>query len=328
MAVAAAVHNRAMQTFNALPAFVEPLGHGIYAIDTGFQRPRFDAAYLLIDNGHAAFIDTGTNHAVPRLLAALDALHVPREAVAAVIPTHVHLDHAGGAGALMRELPAATLWVHPRGARHMVDPSALVAGALAVYGEEEMQRSYGAVVPVDERRVQTTHDAQDFKLGARTLHIIDTPGHAKHHHCLWDATSRGWFTGDTMGLSYREFDTPAGSWGLPTTTPIQFEPAPLRASIERMLSFKPARAYVTHYGCVNNAARQGAQVLALLGEMEALGQTHRHSVNRHEVLKQTLAALYASSLREHGIAPTAERLAALAMDIELNAQGMAWWLDR
>jgi glyoxylase-like metal-dependent hydrolase (beta-lactamase superfamily II) len=312
----------------ALPSFVEPLGHGIYAIDTGFQRPRFDAAYLLIDGEQAAFIDTGTNHAVPRLLAALDTLQVPREAVAAVIPTHVHLDHAGGAGALMRELPAATLWVHPRGARHMVDPSALVAGALAVYGPEEMQRCYGDVVSVDERRVEVTHDAQDFKLGARVLHIIDTPGHAKHHHCLWDAASKGWFTGDTMGLSYREFDTPAGSWGLPTTTPIQFEPAALRASIGRMLSFEPERAYVTHYGCVHNAARQGAQVLALLGEMQAIGHAHQHSAHRHEALKEALAALYARSLRDHGIEPTAERLDGLAVDIELNAQGMAWWLDR
>ena len=109
-----------------LPDFLDDLGHGIYAIDTGFQRPRFDAAYLVVEAGRAAFIDTGTNHAVPRLLAALDALGLAREAVDWVIPTHVHLDHAGGVGLLMQGLPEARLLVHPRGARHLIDPTALV----------------------------------------------------------------------------------------------------------------------------------------------------------------------------------------------------------
>ena len=105
--------------------------------------PRFDAAYLLVDGGHAAFIDSGTNHAVPRLLETLDALGLAREAVDYVIPTHVHLDHAGGVGLLMQSLPAATLICHPRGLRHLVDPSQLWASATAVYGAEEMARSYG-----------------------------------------------------------------------------------------------------------------------------------------------------------------------------------------
>jgi glyoxylase-like metal-dependent hydrolase (beta-lactamase superfamily II) len=311
-----------------VPDFVESLGHGIYAIDTGFHRPRFDAAYLLIDGGTAAVIDTGTNHAVPRILAALSAMELPRDAVSAVIPTHVHLDHAGGAGLLMRELPRATLWVHPRGARHMIDPTALVAGALEVYGPEEMARSYGTVLPVDEQRVKTTHDGQNILIGSRVLHVIDTPGHAKHHHSLWDAVSKGWFSGDTFGLSYREFDRPAGSWGLPTTTPVQFEPAALRASIERMLSFNPERIFLTHYGCVNDAQRQGQQVLQLIRGMEELGSRAKHHPDRHAVLKGELANLYASSLRDNGIEPTPERLDLLSVDIELNAQGMAFWLDR
>jgi len=134
----------------ALPAYVQPLGHGVHAIDTGFVRDRFDAAYLLVDEGRAAFIDTGTAYALPRLLGALDALGLARDAVDWVIPTHVHLDHAGGAGALMQALPRARLLVHPRGLRHLVDPSALWQGALAVYGSEEMERSYGTLVPLAE----------------------------------------------------------------------------------------------------------------------------------------------------------------------------------
>ena len=317
-----------------LPDFVEDLGHGVYAIDTGFQRPIFDAAYLVVAGGRAAFIDTGTDHAVPRLLAALDALGLAREAVDHVIPTHVHLDHAGGAGLLMRSLPQATLIVHPRGARHMIDPSALYQGALAVYGQEEMDRSYGILVPVDANRVRHSHDGMDLLLGGtRRLHFIDTPGHARHHHCIWDEATRGWFTGDTFGISYREFDVPAKgpegrAWIKPTHPPSQFEPDALRASIQRMLSFEPRCVYLTHFSRVEGVPRLGAQLLAMIDSVVAIGQAQRHAPDRHAVLMRELSALYAGSLRAHGIEPTADKLELLAMDIELNAQGLGGWLDR
>jgi NAD(P)-dependent dehydrogenase (short-subunit alcohol dehydrogenase family) len=219
----------------ALPAFTQDLGDGIVAIDTGFHRDRFDAAYLMHEGGRAAFIDTGTNFALPRLLATLDALGLARDAVDWVIPTHVHLDHAGGAGALMQALPAATMLVHPRGAPHMIDPAKLYAGALAVYGQAEMDRSYGALVPVPAARVRISGDGMAITLAGRALRLIDTPGHARHHHCVWDERSRGWFTGDTFGLSYREFDTDAGPWIVPTSTPVQFDPEALARSIVRLL---------------------------------------------------------------------------------------------
>src|SRR5882762_4874786 len=138
--------------------FVQTLDHGIHVIDTGFHRPLFDASFLIIERGRAAFVDTGTNHSVPRLLAALAAAGLAPDAVDFVIATHVHLDHAGGVGLLMRRLPAARLVVHPRGARHLIDPTQLMASALAVYGQEELARSYGDVVGVDAGRVIVTHD--------------------------------------------------------------------------------------------------------------------------------------------------------------------------
>ena len=314
---------------SALPAFVEDLGAGIHAIDTGFQRPQFDAGYLVVHNGRAAFIDTGTNHAVPRLLAALDALGLPRGAVDYVIPTHVHLDHAGGAGLLMRELPGATMLVHPRGAPHMIDPGALVAGALAVYGAAEMERSYGTPVGVDEARVRVSHDSMDLVLGGdRVLHFIDTPGHARHHHGVWDRATRGWFTGDTFGSSYPEHRNARGAWMFPTTVPSQFEPVALRATVQRLLSFEPACMYVTHYGRLIDVQRLGARLLAVLDAMVGIGQSHCAVPDRHATLKRQFTALYAASLREHGIAPTPATLALLEIDIELNAQGMGGWLDR
>lgn len=312
-----------------LPAFARELGHGVWLVDTGFQRPAFDAAYLLVHGGRAAFIDTGTNHAVPRLLATLEALGLARDAVDWVIPTHVHLDHAGGAGLLMRELPAARLLIHPRGARHMIDPSALYQGALAVYGAEEMQRSYGVLVPVPAERVQTSHDGMALDLAGRRLELIDTPGHARHHHCVWDSLSRGWFTGDTFGLSYRELDVAGRPWILPATTPVQFEPEALRGSIARLLAKAPDCVYLTHYGRLGDVPTLAHDLLAVLDETVALGLALRGAPERQRALEAGLRGLYTASLRRAGSTlPSAEIDTLLALDVELNAKGMGIWLDR
>lgn len=316
-----------------LPDFLEDLGHGIYAIDTGFQRPRFDAAYLMVEDGRAAFIDTGTNHAVPRLLASLTALGLTPASVDWVIPTHVHLDHAGGVGLLMQSLPQARALVHPRGLRHMVDPKALWLGALAVYGDEEMQRSYGKLVPVPAERAEASHDEQVISLAGRPLRLIDSPGHAKHHHAIWDARSRSWFTGDTFGLSYRAFDVDGRAWILPTSTPVQFEPEALKATVARLLAAEPLAMQVTHYGRIGGSVaevqRLAAVMLEQVDEMVALAQLLKDVPDRHETLKGGLLAAYLARVQGHGYRGDMAAAADwLALDAELNAQGLEVMLDR
>lgn len=312
-----------------MPSWLQDLGGGVHAIDTAFVRDEFDAAYLVVRNGRAAFVDTGTNFALPRLLGALDALGLARDAVDWVIPTHVHLDHAGGVGALMRELPAARALVHPRGARHLVDPSALWQGALAVYGPEEMARSYGELVPVAAERVVSSTDGMTVDLGGSLLRLIDTPGHARHHHCIWDEATRGWFTGDTFGISYPEFTSERGRWIFPTSTPVQFEPDALRASVQRLLAAQPACMYLTHYSRVDEVARLAELQLGLLERTVALAESLHHAPDRHARLKDGLLALYLDSLAAHRC-PMAPAAVAelLAVDLELNAQGIGVWLDR
>lgn len=312
-----------------LPDYAQHLGGGVIAIDTGFHRPRFDAAYLLIDAGRAAFIDTGTGHAKPRLLATLAATGLGLEAVDWVIPTHVHLDHAGGVGPLVQALPQARVLVHPRGVRHMVDPSALYQGALAVYGQAEMDRSYGQLVGVPAERVVASSDGMQLPLGQRVLELIDTPGHARHHHCIWEPVTRGWFTGDTFGLSYREFDVDGRAWIVPTSTPVQFEPEPLRASVLRMLGRQPECVYLTHYGRLGNVAALGTGLLSLLDETVAMAEAARSVPDRHNALCEGLRTIYQCSLRAHGCKLSdAELDASLALDVELSAQGLGIWLDR
>jgi glyoxylase-like metal-dependent hydrolase (beta-lactamase superfamily II) len=168
-------------------------------------------------------------------------------------------------------------------------------------------------------------------LAGRPLLLIDTPGHARHHHCIWDERSRGFFTGDTFGLSYREFDTAQGPWLLPTTTPVQFEPEALKQSVQRMLGFHPERLYLTHYGCVEGVPRLGEMMLAQVDEIVALGEQQRPlpATERHAALMAGLAELYTARLQRLGSSvPRDDALALLAMDLELNAQGIGIWLDR
>ena len=305
--------------------------HGIHTIDTAVQREHFDAAYLIVHAGRGAFVDCGTNHSVPNMLAALDSAGLAPEDVDFLMLTHVHLDHAGGAGALMTRLPNAKLVVHPRGAPHMIDPSRLIAGATAVYGEEEMARSYGEILPVPQARVVVAEDGHTVDLAGRPLLCIDTPGHARHHYCIWDAHSRSWFTGDTFGLSYRELDSDEGAFVVPTTSPVQFDPDALKASIARLLTFEPQAMYLTHYDRVSDVPRLAD---ALFEQIDAMVQVARDcaanaSRDRHRCIAGTLQSLCLARARAHRCRlDDAGVLAVLGMDIELNAQGLGVWLDR
>jgi len=313
----------------APPSFVEPIGDGLFVIDTGFHRDRYDAAWLVVDGGRAAFVDTGTAFAVPRLLAALAFAGLEPEAVDYVIPTHVHLDHAGGVGQLMQHLPAATLVVHPRGAPHMIEPSGLYAGALAVYGQAQMDRAYGQLEPVAAERVRTTTDGETLRLGDRPLTFAHTAGHALHHHCVWDERSAGWFTGDTFGMAFPDFRVGSRSFIIPTTTPVQFDPDAMHASIDRLLAASPRAMYLTHFGRVTDVAHCGVQLKAMLDATVAAALAHRASPDRAAALAEALLALYVAGARANGVTLPGPRLAQLLRDdAELNAAGLGIWLDR
>lgn len=312
-----------------MTSLYQRLDHGISVVDTGFVRPRFDASFLIVENGRAAFVDTGPNSAVPRLLAALEAHGLERDAVDYVIPTHVHLDHAGGAGLLMRELPQAKLVVHPRGARHLIDPSVLMEGVRAVYGAEVAARDYGELVPIPAGRVITSTEGMVIELGGRPLRFADTPGHARHHHCIWDETSRGWFTGDTFGIVYPELHTPRGPYIVPAAAPVQFDQEALHESVARLLAQRPDFMYLTHYGAVRDAETLAVQFLAQVDAMADAARSLASAPGRHNKLKRSFGDIYIAELRRCGSTQPEEWLRELlATDIELNAQGLGTWLDR
>jgi glyoxylase-like metal-dependent hydrolase (beta-lactamase superfamily II) len=302
---------------------------GVHLIETGYVRPFVAACYLVRGRDGAAVVETGNAGTVPRILAALDQLGLPRSAVSHVVVTHVHLDHAGGAGALMRELPGATLVAHPRGARHLVDPAKLWAGTVAVYGAEATQRLYGDPVPIPAARVVEAPDGHAVDLGGRRLRFLDAPGHARHHLVVLDEATRGFFTGDAFGLSYRETDGAAGPFFFPTTTPVQFDPEALHATIDRMLAERPERVYLTHYGLVQgDLARHAAALHRGIDEHVRVARAAPAGPGRHAAIKAGLAASLLAGLAAHGAPVTAEwALDKFDNDLELNAQGLEVWLD-
>ncbi len=307
--------------------------NGIYAIDAEYVRPMLDAVHLVVHEGRAAFVETGTSRSVPQLLAALESLGFSREAVDWVFITHVHLDHAGGAGQLMQALPNAKAVLHPRGAPHMIDPRKLIEASMAVYGAEAFGKLYGEIIPIASERVVSTEPGQRFSLAGREFEILHTPGHAMHHQVFFDYHAKAVFTGDTFGLSYREFDVDGRAFAFPTTTPTQFDPDQLIDSIHRILALQPRAAYFTHYGEVRDLPRLAialermTRAFAEAAKAEAVNPEAERDLRTR--LLDRISQILNLELQAHGCTLTTQRIdELLGLDIGLNVDGLIAWLAR
>ncbi|MDE2462067.1 MAG: MBL fold metallo-hydrolase [Gammaproteobacteria bacterium] len=303
---------------------------GISAIDTDYVRPRLDASHLIVRGGRAAFVDVGVNHSVPLLLAALKQKNLDVGDVDWVFLTHVHLDHAGGAGELMKHLPKAKVLVHPRGAPHLVNPDKLIAGTKAVYGEAEFAHLYGEIPPIAAKRIVEVPDNASFRINGSEFLCIHTPGHALHHYCIVDQDSRSVFTGDSFGISYRIFDTAKGAFIFPATTPTHFDPEQAHASLDRIMSYESEAVYLTHYSCVTELPRLASDMhTCLTAYVEIAHRCAGQGEQRIACMKNFMHAYLVKRVRDHGC--TLDQAAVdswLAMDVDLNAKGLAVWLDR
>lgn len=304
-------------------------GNGILAIDSGYGRPRLDAVHLLIEDGHAALIDTAHNAGIPRILAALASRGLKPEQVDYLILTHIHLDHAGAAGQLMQLLPHAQLLVHPLGAYHITEPAKLVKGATAVYGPVRMQELYGDIPNIDSSRVTSVQHEAVIDFHGRELLMLHTPGHARHHICIRDSRTGHFFTGDTFGLSYRECDRDGRQFICPTTTPVHFDPDALHRSVELLMSYQPPAMYLTHYSQVRDTPRLAADLLRLVDAAAAAALSLKNAgAERHQRLLQAFENIMLAEAERANWGLQGEALRQLlAMDSELNAQGLGVWLD-
>ncbi len=302
---------------------------GITAVDAEYIRPGLAAVHIIDHAGHAAFVDTGTNHSVAHSLQALEELGIAPAAVDYVFLTHVHLDHAGGAGALMQALPNARAVIHPRGAPHMIDPERLIAASIAVYGEEPYKALYGEIQPIPAERVIEAQDGQRFSLAGRELETIHTPGHALHHYALVDLANGNIFTGDTFGLSYRELDNRNGAFIVPTTTPSQFDPDQLIASIDRLVAYSPKAAYLTHYSRVTGIPQLAQSLKSQIAEFVRIARRNASASDPQAGIRAEMRSLWLSLARQHGCTlPETQFDELFGPDLDLNVQGLVAWLRR
>lgn len=295
----------------------------IHTIDTGYMgREKYAAAYLLIEGDEAVFVDTNTNSAVPKLLAALAQTGVAPQAVRYIVITHVHLDHAGGTALLAKECPEATVLAHPRAVRHIVDPSKLVASAQAVYGEEAFAKLYGEVLPLDAERVRAMEDDETVMLGARALRFLHTRGHANHHVVVHDPTSESVFAGDAFGIHYPSHQGP-GTFAFPSTSPTDFDAPLARAAVDRIIGCAPSQVYPTHYGEVTDLEVAASQLKRHLSWAEGVMHDAVESDLPDDGLgaycAQRVLDYFSGMANQHGVS-----LDGLDTDVELNGQGLAF----
>ena len=300
---------------------------GIITIDTNFVRPMYAASHLIIQGGDAAFIDVGANHNVTLLLEELERRDIDRGAVKYVFLTHVHLDHAGGAGKLIQKLPNAKLVVHPRGAKHMIEPKKLIASAEGVYGKELFKQLYGNIEPVSQEKIILAKDAEQIEMQDRSFQLFYTEGHAKHHYCLYDELANAVFSGDSFGMSFRELDTNKGEFIIPITSPTQFDPEEAHKAIDKILSYQPEAIYLAHYSKVVEIERLADDLHLALNKFVNIALKHKQTKERAATIKLSIENYILAKLTEHNYRETADDAKNyLSADMHVNAMGLDFWL--
>ena len=298
---------------------------GISVIDSEYYSKDFAAIYLLKQKNKVIIIETGTNYSVPHVKEALSQAGLSFSDVSYVIPTHVHLDHAGGAGLLMMQCQNAALVVHPRGARHLIDPSKLVAGAKVVYGENKFKEYYGEIFPIDAKRVIQADDNFILDFDGRELRFIDTPGHARHHFCIWDKATKSMFTGDTFGISYRDLDHQDELYILPSTSPVQFDPEALIQSINRIMEFKPERVCLTHFSAIKPTKKATYKLIESIHFVSNLAIKYADKNDSESIIYTKMMDYFLEGLNEIGFQNNDYAKDRLSLDVLINTQGLIYW---
>jgi glyoxylase-like metal-dependent hydrolase (beta-lactamase superfamily II) len=300
------------------------VARGITAIDTFYGgRERYTAAYL-VEAREPAIVETGPTPSVEHVAAGLERLGVGRDDLAHVVVTHIHLDHAGGVGAITGRYPRATVWVHERGARHLAEPARLVASATSIYGPERMAQLFGSVTPVPAQRIRSLADGDAVDLGDRSLVATATPGHAKHQVALLDSDTGAVFTGDALGI--HPPDVPVLR---PATPPPDYDLELAVDSIERIRALAGETLLFSHFGPVLEVDRICDLAVRRFREWT---ETVRRAMERTDDLDEIVSVLEAESRRDLETGAQAkldlDRLELLS-SVRMNAMGIVeYWRRR
>lgn len=297
----------------------------LITIDADYITKGLACAYLRIEDGEAAFIETATTHATPRLIEALEQERLSPSDVRYIIVTHVHLDHAGGASALARACPNATVLAHPRAARHLINPAKLVASARSVYGDAVFDSLYGNIEAIEVSRVRALDDGAEVSLGRARLHFLHTRGHANHHFVVHDPHRDTVYTGDAFGLAYPRLQR-SGRFAYPSTSPTDFDGAAAHESVDRIARLGTKTVCLTHFGEVDEVSTMASQLHRWLDVSEAI-MKRVSSLDDDELepaIRNELEREMNGAIGRMGLIPDDDDRKLLEVDLSLNAQGLAY----
>ncbi len=306
------------------PTDVTPLGHDVFQIDTRMAGYDGITAAYLIRGDRPCLVETGTAPSAPVVRDALAGLGIGPADLATVVVTHIHLDHAGGSGDIAAMFPAADIVVHHRGARHLADPSRLMAGARAVYGAA-LDRLFGVLAPVPAERIIALEDTGTVDLGGgRRLDSHYSPGHAKHHVGLVDSDSGDLYVGDAAGVYLPETGDVR-----PATPPPDFDLDTALASIGKFAALQPGRLLFSHYGPVTAVAetleRSVEEITVWVEETRAARNAGLDLDHAIAMVRERTDARYAAfrPAADPSIAAKFDRISGTAS----NVAGIMRWLD-
>ncbi|TGM92989.1 MBL fold metallo-hydrolase [Leptospira levettii] len=299
-------------------------------IDTEYaDLKQVASAYLIEEEGHGIVVETNTTHAIPKILSVMDNQNVSPSNLDYIIVTHVHLDHAGGAWALLESCPNAVLLAHPKTAKHLIDPSLLIKSATAVYGKENFQKLYGEIKPIPKERVRVMEDGEFLDWKGHSFEFIYTKGHANHHFCIYDKKLNGVFTGDSFGISYPHLEN-GKSFIFPTTTPTDFDAKEAIHSIDLILGTGASVCYLTHFGVIQNL-KQCAEDLKIglhLCQNAILELKQVPKENRLSFMEKQVELMIKNLANRNAVILTEKDWSLLRLDVNLNAQGLVYAFER
>ncbi len=298
------------------------LGNRIHLIDgMDLGMPQKTGAYV-IQEEKITLVEACSSPSVPHILNGLKALNISPEQIQYIIITHVHLDHAGGAGLLMEKCPNAKLVVHPRGAKHIIDPTRLIQGAKAVYGPQ-FHTLFDPILPIPEDRVIVKNDEESLQIGPNCeLLFLDTPGHANHHFSIYDPVSNGIFVGDTLGVQLKQIEAFHFNLYLPATSPNQFDPDKTVQSLKRIQALNVDRIYFGHFSAADHPDEVYRQIQHWLPiYVNTAEEVFREGKNVNELVKRLLDQITVV-LEKHQVPKNHAIYNILQMDLQVFSMGL------
>lgn len=309
---------------------VEKLLQNIYLIDGYDLNMKERTGTYVLTESDLTIIETSASPSIPHIIDGLGELGYSPKDIKYIIVTHIHLDHAGGAGLLLEQCPNAKVVVHPKGLRHLIDPSRLIAGARAVYGEK-FDSLFAPIIPIPQDRLIAMNNKDVLTIGKEcNLIFYDTPGHANHHFSIYHSKANGMFTGDTAGIRYSTLHTAGVEFYLPTTSPNQFNPEKMLQSIEIFRNLNLSCIFFGHYGMSENPDEVYNQVSFWIEEfVQVANEGLSRGTTLQEQIDLTGRELFqkvSSHLLQSGVTHHHEVMEILKLDMEICAMGLIDYL--